>query len=405
MKNEEVNLRVINEAPLAKRIFAAIIDFLMAIFLWLFLSMLVMTPIANTALGYSDKTQLGYTYQIASHLFVYQQLDDNNEPQIIEVKDFSEKLNGNKQSQILTLYQSTNLEPAYYLEHLRYYYLSFLTGIDVEMPNNTSKHTYDMVKDHFVSPDYLDNVKGTLMLPKDFYTEKWFNQEIIKIGGEGDAYFETINIHLPVSIKDGVDKEKANEYLKNCLNNATADMYYRSYYQNINNSLKGIQIFITIPPYLLVMLIVYLIIPLITRDGESIGKKFCHIALCNLKGYRVQKRQIVFRFFIFFVLMTLSLFVVGIGLTSFATLGIGALLMFIVVLVNKKHKAIHDFAAMTLVIDAKTSVWFASQEDELKRSKELEEKLNRYKSNNIGNKNIIQIGDKIIEENIKEETK
>ena len=52
------------------------------------------------------------------------------------------------------------------------------------MPNDREGKHYDMVNDHFVSPDYQENVKDTTNLPKDYYTENWFNKEILKVETE-----------------------------------------------------------------------------------------------------------------------------------------------------------------------------------------------------------------------------
>ncbi len=407
MKSENSeSITSIYEASLGKRLLAAILDFLLAIFLWLFFSMVVMTPIANSSLHYGDYMQLGLAYQTASHLYIYEQQNDDGNYEIIEVKDYTEKINSNKESQINSLVNKTELEPIYYVTHLHYYYTSFLTGVGVEMPNNSEKKTYDMEQDHFVSPDYKDVVKDTSVLPKDYYTTSWFNKEILKIGGDGDKYFDCVDVNSLPTVKTFATEDEladCRNYMRNLCNNAAADLYYRGYYQDINNNLKGIQIFIVIPPYVLAMCLLYLVVPLCFKNGETLAKKFCHLALVNKNGYAIKKRQVIFRFFVFFLCITLSLFIMGIGITSFATLGVGIFIMFIVTLVNKSHRAPHDYAAMTIEIDTLKSVWFESKEEEERHEQELIDKMNRYKSHKVENKNIIQIGDQIIDEKLKKE--
>lgn len=407
MKNENSEpISSIHEASIGKRLLAAILDFVLGIFLWLFFSMIVMTPIADKTLHYSEFMQKGLDYQVASHLYVYEQQNDQGNYDIIEVKDFTEKINLNRDSKINSLVNKTELDPNYYLTHVYYYYTSFLTGVGVEMPNDTDKKKYDMEADGFVAPSYKENVKGTDILPKDYYTTKWFNTEILKIGGDGDKYFNCPDINVLATTKTFELKEDLDNfrnYMRNLCNNAAGDLFYRDFYAHINNNLKGIQVFIVIPPYVLTMCLLYLVVPLCFKNGETLAKKFCHLALVNKNGYSIKKRQTIFRFAVFFLWISISLFVVGIGFTSFATLGIGILIMLVATLISKTHRAPHDYAAMTLEIDTLKSVWFDSLEEETKHQKELEEKMNRYKSNKVENKNIIQIGDQIIDEKIKKE--
>lgn len=404
MKNENSEpLHSIVEAGIGKRLGAAILDGLVAIFLWLFLAMIVMTPIANAGLGYSANMNLGYQYQIASHLYVYQQQDDNGDISIVEVKDMTEKVDANKESQISSLTKQTNLEPAYLLSHLYYYYSSFLTGENVELPNPTSSKTYDMVEDHFVSPDYLDNVVDTQLKPAEYYTVKWFNNEILSVSDKGADYFDNTDENVLATIKEGVDADKAVTFLNSLISNAQGDLYYRDYYVKINNTIKWNQAFIIIPPYISVMGILYLLIPMLSKNGETIGKKFCHLAVISKDGYSAKKRQILFRFFVFFVEISLSLFAIGVNFTSIATLGVGVFILLMATLISKSHRAPHDYAALTLEIDAQKSVWFDSPEIEQRHIDELEAKMERYKSSKVENKNIIQIGGKIIDEDLKKQ--
>src|SRR5574344_511261 len=374
MKNENSEpLHSIVEAGIGKRLGAAILDGLVAIFLWLFLAMIVMTPIANAGLGYSANMNLGYQYQIASHLYVYQQQDDNGDISIVEVKDMTEKIDANKESQISSL------------------------------TKQTSSKTYDMVEDHFVSPDYLDNVVDTQLKPVEYYTVKWFNNEILSVSDKGAEYFDNTDENVLAAIKEGVDADKAITFLNSLISNAQGDLYYRDYYVKINNTIKLNQVFIIIPPYISVMGILYLLIPMLSKNGETIGKKFCHLAVISKDGYSAKKRQILFRFFVFFVEISLSLFAIGVNFTSIATLGVGVFILLMATLISKSHRAPHDYAALTLEIDAQKSVWFDSPEIEQRHIDELKAKMERYKSSKVENKNIIQIGGKIIDEDLKKQ--
>ena len=102
-------------------------------------------------------------------------------------------------------------------------------------------------------------------------------------------------------------------------------------------------------------------------------------------------------------MLAFTAFIVGIGLTSLATLGIGILILLIATLISKDKRAPHDYAAMTIVIDEQKSVWFDSAEEEIKYADELEAKMAKYKNTKIIDKKVIQVGSTIIDEDVKKE--
>ncbi len=400
-------LTSLTEANLGRRLLAAIIDFLLAVFVWFTLVLTVTTPIANEAMGNRETTQLGIQYQIASHLYVYQQQDDAGNKTIIEVKDLTEKLDPEKLSDVAMVSKIDGMDLDSYLNHLVYYYTVFKTG-DVsrcELPNNTSTKTYDAVNDHFISPEYNVFVKDTQTLPKDYYTISWFNKQFTTTE-EGKTYFDCPDENVLATIKTDLTddaKTKCNLYLRNKIYEATRDFYYSGFYQNINSKLKANQVFIVLTPLIFTLCLIYLVPSMCFRNGETLAKKFLHIGLVSANGYTAKKRQFVLRFVVFSCEICLSLFIVGIGFTSIATLGLGCFFLLIGTMISKTHRSVHDYAAYTYVIDTQKSVWFDSKEDEESHLNELVSNMDRYRSRKVVNKNIIQVGDQIIDEQIKKE--
>jgi hypothetical protein len=65
-------------------------------------------------------------------------------------------------------------------------------------------------------------------------------------------------------------------------------------------------------------------IPLIFKNGETLGKKVLHLAFINTEGYAVQKKQIVLRQLFLFIMTGMCCFMIGrIGVGSLAILGLG----------------------------------------------------------------------------------
>lgn len=394
----------IKEAHIVRRSIAALLDAVLAVFLFFLLMMYATTPIANKTMGYSDLHQDYVHYQTASHLYLYQQANEDGSVTLIDVKDYEKAIDVNKDSKIVSLINISEESSQYLLDHLRYYYLNYLTGIDIEVPESATK-TYDIVADKLVDPHFQEVVPGTDKLPSEYYTEEFFNYNILQIGqaGEGMNYFDTASLSQRAIIKDGVDEKACMKFIKVRANEAAKQLYYTDYMQEMNKKANRIQVFIIFVPYFLVLTLVYFVPSMCFKNGETLGKITMHVCLLSKDGYKVKKRQVIFRFLVFLVELTLSFFILGIGLTSLATGGVGIFLLFIATVFTPKYRSLHDLAAATMVIDSRTSVWFESKEKEDAKVQEFNENLQSYNDYKTENKNVIQVGGEIVDPELKKE--
>ena len=409
MRNKErikaSEVSTIVHANIGKRLLAAIIDALFFSFVAIGLALWVFLPIANAGLHYEENQTIATQYRVASHLYVYRQANDDNVYVPIEVKDYTEKLNPSKSSSINPIYGFTDVEYTYYLEHLYYYYHSYLTNVDVELPNPTETKTYDPVKDLFVSPHYNDLIEG--VLPKDYYTDEWFVSNALDFKDGVSSYFNydstKSSILEKVTIKEGVMVDTIVKFLKKACYDATAHLNYSDYYVELTNLIKWAQVVEVVPAIILSYSVFYILIPLLYKNGETLAKKFLKIAVISSNGFQVKKPQILFREVLMFSILLFSALIVGIGLTSLATLGFAIVLLLIATLISKEHRSPMDYAALTLVVDTPKSVWFNSPEEEKKFAQELDDKMAKYKNKKIIEKNVIQVGSTIIDEDVKKE--
>lgn len=360
MKNE---LKQINNANFAKRILAVIMDAALAIFTMFLFAILIFVPIADKTMHYSEKVATRFNYQIASGLFVYYDEDAEGNVKIYQIKEL-DQITENSKSALISDFESEG--DAFFIDHVRYYFLHYKTGeVDGYLPPEGK------VED-FRAPNYADLIDGKS--PKEIYTHEWFDAKVAELGST----------------------EKVMEYAFN-------DMAEQDYYLAANKAIKAVQLFIILPPFVLSFGIYFIAIPLIFRNGETLGKKSVHIALINKDGYTVLRRQVVLRQVLLLLYVSFCSFVVGIGLTSFATLGLGVLIYYIAAFIPKSHRSPVDLASYTLLVDARTSVWFKDALEETAKDKEIEENIERYKKHKVENKNIIQVGSTIVNEDIKRE--
>lgn len=395
----------IKEAGIGYRVFAGLIDGLCLVFIWLILAMFVCTPIADSAFNYSYKMSLGSHYQVTSQLFIYEQADDAGSMVPVEVKDFTEKLNNDRSSYTVALYDYETDNYSYYLKRIYYYYHSFKCGRDIELPNPVEGKSYDPIADKFVDPEYNDKINGKTRV--NYYTDDWFKVSILELENEKCLFtFDESKegtIIDKIVLKDTSKKDEAISFVKNKAYEAVQDQYYAQYFYNNNEDIKKCQLFIAMPPFVLSFGVIFILIPMLSKNGATFGKYMNKLAVVDRNGYAVKKRQVLFRELILFVLLSIALFAVGIGWTSVAICGLLIVALLIFTIFFKQHQAPHDLAAMTLVVDAAHSVWFKDAKEESQRQEELEEKMAKYKNQKVVNKNIIQVGSTIIDEDIRRE--
>ena len=114
----------------------------------------------------------------------------------------------------------------------------------------------------------------------------------------------------------------------------------------------------------LAMLIFFFIIPICLKNGETLGKLFFHLGLCNKIGYKYKKPQLILRFFFMLTIVVALLLIIGINLWSLGILTFLALASYGTAIFTKDHRALHDFIAGTIVYDKKSSTIFNDAKDE-----------------------------------------
>ena len=334
MKNE---LKSIKKASFPKRIIAFIMDGAVALFVFFGFFIFAFSPIANNALGMKKAYEEGSKLQVDSGLYV--------------------ETERNKQTTYIPLNKYEYGSKDEYVVHLKSYYLEY----------KTTK-----------APDYnvpIKNSDGVEVLPKDYYTEAWFNE---KMSGVSDV---------------NTAKQAAKEALTD----------FSKYLYSYQKTITLCQLFIAGCSYVASFGIFYILVPLLFKNGETFGKKTMGLALVTKSGYDVKKRQIVLRQLFLFVYVGVFSFYLGVGFTSFATLGLGVLIYFVAAFISKTNRSFADMLSYTFLIDAKNSVWFKDKNEEESKEEIVETNLSKYNKNDGLNKNIIQVGTTIVDEETRKE--
>lgn len=140
--------------------------------------------------------------------------------------------------------------------------------------------------------------------------------------------------------------------------------FSQSYYTEKSGEVGYLQWLCLIVVFIPLQLIFFLLLPILSKNGMSLGKRLTSIAVVDLAGYSMRLPTRILRALI----MTLlgMLLVVP---TSYQLIGIGiyiiiCLIDYMTLVVSKTHQSLHDKICHTIGIDAKNSKWFKNQEEE-----------------------------------------
>lgn len=369
MKN---SMRSIKEGSFVKRILALVMDAVVFFFVFGGLAAWVMSPISEAAFDYSETQVQATNYQIRSKLYVCVEEDDDGNEVVVDVDNYEG--DGSKDWDIYPLYQYKSEDINFYKDRIRYYYVHYKTGVGVTCPEGKDEADYR-------APNYQDLIKddnGNEVKPADYYTDAWFDA---KFGSETDI----------------------DEFISGPVYSAIKDFYYQSYFDEITTKIKWIQLFIIIPPFIISYGIFYILIPILFKNGETLGKKVTHLGFVTKDGYDIKRRQIVLRQVLLLIYVLIFTFGVGIGFTSVATMMLGTLIYLVATFISKTKRSPMDYFAYTYLIDTSKSVWFHDQNEEAKKEQELDEKMSKYRKYEPDQSHVIQIGTEIVNEQVKKE--
>lgn len=352
----EDKLTVIKNGSIVKRIFALIMDGAVALFVFFGLAFLVFSPIASKCFHYNELHDEAEKKQLDSHLYIKIKEDDKSNVGIYSLKE-----------QYLDEYkEDLNIEDkvGFLKEKLHYYYLNFKTG-------NVEEGCY--YSENFDKPIKLES--GEEILPVNYYTEDWFNENI---GG-----LQTVSQVLDAALV------------------ATEDFFVE--FRPLQNQIKYRELFIILPPFVISYGVFFFLVPLLFKNGETFGKKTLNLGFATKDGYKVQKRQIVTRQLFIFVLVVFGAFGIGIGTTSFAILFAGIAIYVLATALSKSKRSVADFLAYTLLINTRDSVWFENPQVEAEKEQEVKDQMSKYNKYIPENKNLLQVGTEIVDEEAKKE--
>ena len=221
------------------------------------------------------------------------------------------------------------------------------------------------------SSDLVKTATGESVTKKELYTYQWVSENVFKVNEEG-SHFEyqkvddKVDKTLAVKPKENSNAVEVNIFLQHASDEAI---------NNCFNMLPTIKKMITNEQfyYQLVFIcsvtpalaIVYIVMPLIFKEGVTLGKKAFCLSLATIDGYKFKTHQLFLRFIPCLVLIG-ALFIpiwnnLLVVLIVFLTIFLSS---FAISMASPKKVALHDLCAQTIVVDAKSSILFENEFEE-----------------------------------------
>ena len=294
-------------------------------------------------------------------------------------------------NELLTLDEDNH---SFIIKKVSYFYCNYLTGVEVDPELEPSLDKDNEIK-----------TKEGNFLPKDYYTIRHFNETILGLPKEGEIghsqYFvyeqiEGQNDYTKIgTFKDefiekvtGDDKEyyrlKNDSNLLKIIDNIYQDAIKVFYNQkSIKNAQKTVDLtnsFLMLISTLPSLAIFYIILPLISPFGQTIGKRILSLGVVSEKGYLVKKWNLLLR--VIPLLGTTICICLVSSLYWQLLIPIFMLLISMGFLVfNPRRRALHDLMAATTVIKLEKNV--VVYEDEAHYEKALEIMKEREQAENV----------------------
>ena len=288
---ESINNEVVRPT-VTRRIGIAITDFFLFFFAFLILNSYIISPVFVNQTNYIQTVESYTKRMIDSHLYV------NTSEGIVEVIDTYDKTLDERE-----FYKKID-------QHLTNFYIDFANeGIDI------SKYNESKGKSNYF--DLIDNQ----------YT-----------------------------IKSSVSNSELKTFFNTEYDNAlTLFNNYDDTYLDLARKITIYSICTILLSLTIAALILYLIIPLCMKNGETIGKKLFFVGLASAKdGFKVKKSQIIVRYLVFYFIELLA---------SIIAIGLPLIVSFSMLVFGKNGNSLHDYLAATILVDRKKSVIYKDYEE------------------------------------------
>jgi uncharacterized RDD family membrane protein YckC len=158
--------------------------------------------------------------------------------------------------------------------------------------------------------------------------------------------------HVLAVVKPGIETIDLDEFYTEAYRQAFLDFNTYPPFSSLVSLLNGYFLEIIGYSALVSFIIFYLFVPLVARQGQTLGKRASQLMVVNDKGYFMQWWQLPVRSMVLGVTIFTAIY------TIFGSL----LLSYTLMVFTKFYRSANDYIALTRVVDKKASVVFKDEQ-------------------------------------------
>lgn len=194
--------------------------------------------------------------------------------------------------------------------------------------------------------DYINFLDSSLI---KFYNNKNYEGNDITLYNESKFNSKLyVYENNSFTIAENVKNADLIVFLENEINKANNILSNQNFIKNKYIKILSLRTFAIILSFTISMMIFYLLVPLLNKKGQTLGKYLLNIAVIdNVEKVIIKKHQTILRFILIY-------FEYVIALLTFSAL---FLISFALTIFSKKNYSLHDFICKTTTIDLKTSTY------------------------------------------------
>jgi uncharacterized RDD family membrane protein YckC len=203
---------------------------------------------------------------------------------------------------------------------------------------------------------YYSDFKNNKMMGEEtvpfVFSNTWFNTTILEVN-TSDSLFELVNgdLTLVAVPKAAVSSADITAFYTVAYDNALKDLAQYAPYRELAREINRYFIEILSIAFLISGILLYLIIPLLTKHSQTLGKLVLGLSVVTKEGYTLALWQKVIRFIILMATFVLAIY------TVFGSI----LISYTFMIFTKNYRSIHDFVSFTKVVDDKQSMIFKTE--------------------------------------------
>jgi uncharacterized RDD family membrane protein YckC len=203
---------------------------------------------------------------------------------------------------------------------------------------------------------YYSEFKNNKMMGEEtvpfVFSNAWFNTTILEVNAS-DSLFELVSGDLTLIAvpKAAVTSADITAFYTIAYNNALNDLAQYAPYRELAREINRYFIEILSIAFLISGILLYLIIPLLTKHSQTLGKLVLGLSVVTKEGYTLALWQKTIRFIILMATFVLAIY------TVFGSI----LISYTFMIFTKNYRSIHDFVSFTKVVDDKQSMIFKTE--------------------------------------------